>query len=170
MLREEIQRCLALLGDLLNEPVEITVAGGAALILAHGLDRPTMDIDAVFTAPPFDDGVRAAIAAVAAEQELPHGWLNDAAKGFVEVLGDDFLGRRIRLGRWGRLTVYALGRRDLILMKLYAMRPEDVEDLEGLSPTGEEVDYVRQELGRIHRLNPGAALNISLYLEQGGAA
>ena len=54
-------------------------------------------------------------------------------------------------------------------MKLFAMRPEDIEDLQGLSPTEMEVEYVRHELERIHRFNPGAALQISLYLEQGAA-
>jgi len=167
MTREEILRCLALLGDRLDAPVEVTVAGGAALILAYGLERPTADIDAIVTAPPFDDGLRRAIAAVAADQELPEAWLNDAAKAFVEVLGDGFLARRVRLEQFGNLNVYVLGRQDLILMKLYAMRPEDIEDLRSLTPTGEEIEYVEQELDRIDRFNPKAALAISLYLEQG---
>jgi hypothetical protein len=168
MTREEILRSLELLGGRMAEPVEITIAGGAALVLAHGLDRQTADVDALVSTPPFDTCLREAIASVAAAQELSERWLNDAAKGFVDVVGPGFTDRRVLLKVFGKLTVYALSRRDLILMKLYAMRPEDIEDLQALEPTDGEVDFVEGQLDRIDKFNPGKALAISLYLEQGG--
>lgn len=85
-------RCLDQLGERIGEPLEITVAGGAALILAHGGERQTADIDAMLTTPPLDATLRRIIAAVAEEEELPAGWLNDAAKGFLYVRGRHFWG------------------------------------------------------------------------------
>lgn len=65
------------------------------------------------------------------------------------------------------MTVYCLARQDLILTKLFAMRAADIEDLEFLSPTHDEIRYVRGELARVSRFHPKAALAISLYLDQG---
>lgn len=158
---------LSLLGARLPEAVEITVGGGAALILAHGGERQTADIDALLSAPPLDAILRQAIERVAEEEELPLGWLNDAAKGFLEVLGEGFLERRVFLKKYEKLSVYCLSRRDLILTKLFAMRAADIEDLRFLEPTPEELDSIRGELERLNRIYPKAALAISLYLEQG---
>jgi hypothetical protein len=167
MTRDEMLRYLSLLGERLPKSVEITVGGGAALILAHGGERQTGDIDALLSAPPLDPVLRQAIVAVANEEELPEGWLNDAAKGFLDVLGEGFLERRVFLEKYGKLSVYCLSRQDLILTKLFAMRAADVEDLQFLAPTREELDYVRGELERLDRFHPKAALAISLYLDQG---
>lgn len=161
---------LTLLGERLTTEVEITVGGGAALILAHGGKRQTGDIDALLAAPPVDASLRQAISAVAEEEELPVGWLNDAAKGFLDVLGEGFLERRLLLGRFGLLSVFCLSRQDLILTKLFAMRAPDIEDLRFLAPTREEMESVRGELERLHRISSKAALAISLYLEQGEGA
>ena len=97
MTRDEILSCLELLGGRLEQPVEITIAGGAALILAHGPDRQTADVDALLATPPFEQTMRRAIASVSADEELPGGWLNDAAKGFIDVVGPGFTARRIPL-------------------------------------------------------------------------
>jgi len=59
---------------------EMYVVGGAAIALAFDERRATRDIDAVFEPK---DIVYEAAAAVAAQRELPAGWLNDAVKGFL---------------------------------------------------------------------------------------
>ncbi len=165
--KDQILGYLQCLGERLQEEMEITIGGGAALILAHGGNRQTGDIDALLSTPPLDEHLRKLISQVAEEEELPEGWLNDASKGFLEVLGEGFLERRILIRSFVKLTVYCLSRQDLILMKLFAMRATDLEDLKFLDPTEEELSYVQGELERINRFHSKAAMMISLYLEQG---
>jgi hypothetical protein len=55
----------------------------------------------------------------------------------------------LRWGHYGRLRVYAAGRLDLIAMKFYAGRPQDIEDLIDLSPTPEERKFVREYIAKI---------------------
>jgi hypothetical protein len=51
------------------------------------------------------------------------------------VLPPDYADRLEHVGTFGHLTVRTISRRDLILMKLFGMRAEDVEDLRTLAPT-----------------------------------
>lgn len=166
--RLEIVEALEQLGKRLEEEVEITVAGGAALLMAFDLERGTVDVDAVEAVPGLDEAFRRAIREVAEEMELAPNWLNDSAKGYVGVLASGYRKRRRHVGDFGRLRVHALGRRDLILLKLFAMRAKDVEDLRELKPTVEEIEFVRRNLERLSRIRPDRALAMQLYLEQGG--
>ncbi|HEU4706818.1 MAG TPA: DUF6036 family nucleotidyltransferase [Solirubrobacterales bacterium] len=63
-----------------NISAEMYVVGGAAIALAFDERRATRDIDAVFEPK---NAVYEAAAVVAAERDLPAGWLNDAVKGFL---------------------------------------------------------------------------------------
>ncbi|MBI3890446.1 MAG: hypothetical protein HY303_02835 [Candidatus Wallbacteria bacterium] len=167
MNRDEILAALWQLGELLTQDVEITVAGGAALIVAFKIDRGTADVDAVEAVPRVDQEFRQAVQETAELLELNKHWLNDSAKGFADVLAPDFRKRRLHVGNFNRLRVYSLGRRDLILMKLFAMRAQDLEDLGLLAPSKEEIGFVRENLERLGRIRADQALRIRLYLEQG---
>lgn len=87
MNRDEIIAALTSLAAELRRrgtSADMYVVGGAAIALAYDERRATRDIDAVFEPKSV---VYEAAAAVAAERELPAGWLNDAVKGFLA--GDD---------------------------------------------------------------------------------
>ena len=58
---------------------DVYLVGGAAMVLAYDADRMTRDIDAVFA--PTDEIYKAA-QIVGDDLRLPHGWLNDAARGY----------------------------------------------------------------------------------------
>ena len=82
MRRDEILGHLRALGALLHEEGivgEMYVVGGAAIALAFDERRSTRDVDAVFEPK---RAIYAAAARVAAERDLPSGWLNDAVKGW----------------------------------------------------------------------------------------
>lgn len=44
------------------------------------------------------------------------------------------------------VTIYAASRLDLLCMKFYANRPQDREDIMEMTPTAEEISYVRKYL------------------------
>lgn len=62
--------------------IELTVVGGAAMVLGFAAREATKDIDVVIRAPAAAL-VRALAATLADELGWPPDWLNDAAKGFV---------------------------------------------------------------------------------------
>lgn len=96
---------------------DVYLVGGAAMVLAYDADRMTRDIDAVFA--PTDEIYKAA-QIVGDDLRLPHGWLNDAAKGFVP--GADPGATKV-LDVPG-LRVTAASPEFLLGMKLLAARPE----------------------------------------------
>ena len=153
------------LGAACPEDAEIIVVGGAAGILCRWIERATGDIDVAVSDPKLST-FEAAIASVANDLGLPERWLNDAAKGFARVLPPDYRDRLVHIGRFGRLEVYAISRRDFIVMKLFAMRAEDIDDLQVLCPTDEELRFARGQLPRIAAFEPKRAHLIELYIEQ----
>ncbi len=81
--RDEIEKLLRLLADKLaqNDLIgEISIYGGAAMVLAYQSRLSTRDVDAVFA--PQQEIYKAA-ADIAAEYEIEADWLNDAVKGFL---------------------------------------------------------------------------------------
>ncbi len=62
---------------------------------------------------------------------LPDDWINDGPKGFASILPADFQQRLSRLNfPFQHLRLYALGRPEQVVMKIVALREQDLEDLE----------------------------------------
>ena len=68
---------------LLREGIEgeIGVVGGAAMVIAYDARISTKDVDAIFKPSEI---IRKAAQSIAAENNLPENWLNDAVKGFMQ--------------------------------------------------------------------------------------
>lgn len=135
------------------------------MILGGHLERATEDADVVRSIPRLAE-LGEHIEAVAGEQGLADEWLNEAAKAYADVLPPDYVDRLEQVGTFGNLEVFVLGRRDLILMKLYAMRVGDIEDLRALEPTEEELSWVEDQLERIAKFREDRAHRMELYLRQ----
>jgi len=144
----------------------IIVIGSAAAILCEWLERATEDIDVIASDTKISH-YKDTIEMVAESLDLPSSWLNDAAIAWGEILPADFMKRSGHLGQFHGLEVICIGRPDFVLLKLYALRPQDIDDLKEMVPTEEEIEFVRQQLPRIARINQGKALRVELYLEQG---
>lgn len=113
------------LGDELVRPgvrAELFVVGGAAMAFAYNVRRSTRDVDAVFEPKEI---VRQAAVTVGARRGLAADWLNDAAKGYMPGTETD----RVRAIDRPGLMVDVASPRYLLVMKLLAARPDDVEDI-----------------------------------------
>jgi hypothetical protein len=109
-------------------PKIVVIAGGAMLSLC-GFRTSTTDIDSITG---LSVEMRAAAEVVAQRHDLDGGWLNDRAVAFIpmtfrletcELLLDH-----------PQLRVFGASMRDLFLMKLYAARDPDIDDLEMIWP------------------------------------
>jgi hypothetical protein len=121
----------ALLGEVADElPAggdrRIVVVGGALLAL-HGLRDATRDVDSTSA---VDEALRDAVARVAARHGLAPAWLNDRAKTFLPATFAE-AECEVLLDR-PELTVLGAPLDQVFLMKLYASRAADVDDLEVL--------------------------------------
>lgn len=125
-----LRQILRELDSHLASSCDVVLIGGAAMILHFGATRATRDVDVLFIRGDFSE-LRRAIKAVAREYDVPDDWMNDSAKGFVDVLAPDFSERLVPLEiNFKQLHLFALGVADQAAMKIVALREQDLEDLE----------------------------------------
>jgi hypothetical protein len=103
--------------------IDISVYGGAALILAFNLERATRDVDVVVKGDM--SFVRKLAAEIAAENDWPETWLNDGVKGFVAASEDMRRLPDFNAEKEGGVRIYTPSAEYLFAMKCMAMRPED---------------------------------------------
>lgn len=153
--RERILSALKRTGERLAETnpeldcVEILLIGGAAGILTGTLrpERTTQDCDVIeFVPKGVAVAVETAASDIAGALSLDANWLNGHADWFIDILPDGWQQRRHKIGRFGTLRVFAASRLDLIALKVYAHRDQDVEDLDDLKVMPHEAERVRKHL------------------------
>ena len=89
--REEIQGGLKRLGELAQAQGlhdQLTLVGGAVMVLGYQARQSTRDVDAVILSPPEARLVRKLAKRVAEERDWPEDWLNDGAKGYLVGISD----------------------------------------------------------------------------------
>jgi hypothetical protein len=122
----DITNLLSEVAEELSEGYEhrIVVVGGALLAL-HGLRETTRDVDSV---TPVDPELREAVARVAARHGLAPAWLNDHAKPYLPVTFREAACEV--LIDLPSFTILGAPFDQVFLMKLFASRAADTEDLE----------------------------------------
>lgn len=156
MTSKSLQSALLHLGSTLRENASLTLGGSAALLLTGALDRFTDDGDVVESSVDFAT-LLDAVRQVEVVELAPPGWLNTSIQAYTHVLPADYRSRLVHLPRMGRLDVSLLGRPDVILMKTYAHRPRDLQDLLAVAPTEQELAFVEQCIPRIAAKEPDRA-------------
>jgi nucleotide-binding universal stress UspA family protein len=146
-----IRRALSTLGRHLNvdHDVEILIVGGAAGILTGAFppEVTTMDADAIWYRPPKDrELILETAAEISRELSLPTDWLNEWSGLYAWSLPDGWESRRVLVGKFDHLHVYAASRIDLIVMKFIAHRGRDRDHLNQLKVTPQELAIVRGHL------------------------
>ena len=137
------RRILESLADELGsegDPIELVIAGGAAVAWRHDTRR-SLDVDSI---EELSDEVKLAASRVGQQHGLASDWLNDYAQVFAPAFARSectpVMSRH-------RLQVLALPARALFVMKLLAARARDIEDLivlwpdTGFASTQEAVAY-----------------------------
>ncbi|MFZ1465994.1 MAG: DUF6036 family nucleotidyltransferase [Anaerolineae bacterium] len=164
---------LATLGQLdtrLTTAFDVVIVGGAAMILHFGASRATRDVDVIVLRGNLRQ-LRRAVAAVAVEAGLPEDWLNDGAKGFVGLLPPDFRTRLRPLEYpFKHLRLYALSLPDQVVLKIIALRAQDLEDLALLLPQVRDADR-KDVIAAMHYLNRARsdwAQRVQYFLEEQG--
>jgi hypothetical protein len=147
--------------------MRLVLGGSAALILVDVLMRSTGDGDVIFARPEIHD-IQPLVRRAADAAGVPRGWLNGSIQTYLNALPLDYAERIVWLPPFGRLTVGLLHRRDVLAMKVYARRPRDVADIVAMSPTAEEVDFVRLQLARVAHAEPERAAAMRAFLDELG--
>lgn len=116
-----------------------TVCGGASLILQGIALRSTVDIDII--EPLIPSTLVEDIEIIADELGISKDWVNMGPNSILSDLPADWKNHITPLFEGGNITIYSLGRRDLIFTKFWAMcdRQQDLVDLISLSPSLDEI-------------------------------
>lgn len=159
--------------------VDISIYGGAALVLAFDARIATRDVDAVIRSNP--EFARDLCRQIAAERDWPEDWLNDGVKGYLSARESLELMRGFPGGDDGGLRVHLASAEYLFAMKCMAMRPEgidgshDVSDIAalakriGLSSATEALALVEQFYPQ-QRIPPKVAFGVEEIMERLQAA
>ena len=112
-------------------PAEITLIGGASILINYGFREMTYDMDAIMDAA---SSIRDAITIVGDRYNLPHGWIND---DFMKT--DSYTPRIVQYSRYYRtysniMTVRTVTGEYLVAMKLRSGRQYkfDLSDIIGI--------------------------------------
>ncbi|MBL9149863.1 MAG: hypothetical protein JNM94_14320 [Phycisphaerae bacterium] len=90
--------------------------------------------------------VESAAAIVAEELQLAHRWLNSDVQTRIDALPHGWERRKVLVGQFGRLRVFAASRLDLIAMKVLAGRAQDIEDLNAMRVRADDLRFVQTYL------------------------
>lgn len=141
--------------------VDLSIYGGAALVLAFDIRRATRDVDAVVHGAPHF--LRRAAAEVAVAEGWPQDWLNDGVKGFTSSSEQMRLMESFAATASGGLRVHIPVPEYLFAMKCMAMRPEgidgshDISDIETLADEA-EIEDAQAALSLVEAFYPAARI------------
>lgn len=130
-------RALEALDRELNGKSEILIGGGAAMLLAHHVPLTTMDIDGVLlksalTPAELDPLVKK----VGHDLRISAHWFNDYINTFTYTIPKDFRSRLVAVYKGKKLTVVALGKEELLIMKCFSGREKDIGHARALIKRG----------------------------------
>ncbi len=132
------------------------------MIIHFGATRATRDVDAIVEGDNLRE-IKNASKIVAEKYELDDDWLNDSVKGLANILPPDFYKRTTKLELdLYNLEIFVLGIAEQLIMKIVALREQDLEDIEVLLPQLTENDKltVINNMHYINKIRPDWAQKI----------
>lgn len=153
----QMRAALTALDRFLAHSVTLVVGGGGAMVLAYHFPLATSDIDAIPTKGTTLSELDGPIRKVAAELAIPEDWMNPYFSTFTHVLPPDYASRLVPVMTLSKLTVQALSRDDLLIMKCFAGRMKDRPHAEVLIKKGARPDFAEKHMAHLKREGiPGA--------------
>ena len=121
---------------------EAVVIGGAAMQLLGLTTRTTKDCDVL--TPEIPVALKEAAGEFASRHGLAAEWFNNGPRSLIRDLPQDWREHLVELYRGRALVIRTLCRLDFIRSKLFAFvdRGIDIDDLEKLNPTHQEIEKV----------------------------
>lgn len=138
------------------------------MIIHFGATRATRDVDAIVEGDNLRE-IKDASKIVAEKFQLDDDWLNDSVKGFANILPPDFHTRITKLDlNLSNLEIFVLGIAEQLIMKIVALREQDLEDIDVLLPQLTDVDKetVVKNMHYINKIRPDWAQKIQYFLEE----
>lgn len=136
----------------LVKKAEILIGGGAAMLLAHNISLTTMDIDgllmkSVITPAELDPLVKK----VGHDLKIGAHWFNDYINTFTYTVPKDFRSRLVTVFTGNNLTVVALGKEDLLIMKCFSGREKDIGHARALVKNGADTKLVEAHIEQLKK-------------------
>lgn len=126
---------------------KLLLGGGGAMVLAYDFPLATQDLDALFFQSEITEkDVFKEIQEVATELDLPKDWLNPYFGTFLYTLPSDYQKRLKQVFVGKKLTVYALGLEDLLILKCFAGREKDIGHARVLVKKGADISFVEKHI------------------------
>lgn len=141
--KQVLETALSLLDQKLTERLTLLLGGGGCMILAHNYPLATTDVDALPLQLSFET-IDPLVKSIAKEAHLPGDWLNPYFATFTHVLPPDYKDRLIAVFSGKKLTVNALGKEDMLIMKCFAHRPKDLGHARALIKGGADIAFVEK--------------------------
>jgi len=130
----------------LKTSVRLIIGGGGAMILAHHFPLATTDIDGIPGAGMSAEELDPFVKEVANELNLPKDWLNPYYVTFTHVLPKDYNIRLKIVFEFSHLTVEALSKDDLLIMKCFAGRIKDQPHVKALVRSGANTKFAENHI------------------------
>lgn len=131
-----------------NQKFEAIVIGGAALNIMDVIERTTKDID--FLDPNIPEEIKELSIQFANENPTlnlnPNHWINNGPRTLIRDLPQNWRNNLQKIFDGKALTLWTLGRHDLLRTKLYACADRDIDyqDCIALAPTSSELDICKE--------------------------
>ncbi len=130
--KTDIEKYLQMVGQVLYENgqnLEITLLGGAVMLIEVGNRGITYDVD-IFFVSDLAAIIKASVI-VAKREQLPDGWLNTAAAGFTYNFTKQ--PERKLWRKFPGLEIYTASLEYVFVTKIMAARPKDDADIKALA-------------------------------------
>ena len=138
-------KALNRLDELLTQPIELIVGGGAAMVCVYDFPLHTYDIDAVLKKTSLDE-IKPLVHKVATEMGLPKDWLNTWYSTFTHNLPEDFNTRLQPFFKGRHILAQALGPEDILILKCCAHRKKDLGHVRFLIRKKTDYEFVINHL------------------------
>lgn len=137
--------------------IKIVIGGGGSMMIHHGYDGYTRDIDAVPLGIDFIT-IKPLISEVATEMKLDDDWFNPHFQTFTIYLTESAKERYEMVYSGESIAVYSLGAEDLLIMKFMAGRSKDMSHIYFLlKKPGIDLGIVEDRLHELEKIFPKVA-------------